>query len=162
MAENRVLLDAAKFMDSVHATGIRGRSADEQRRIVQHFAATCYEDVGKAPRLLDGDDLVVALAEHLPRRFGVRDPLAAAVPEVLPAFLEHLAEEHVVPAIYELRAGMESALAAFAHAVSTGAAHRDGVVRRPGKTVVHRAEKTGRNDPCPCGSGRKFKKCCLR
>jgi len=22
-------------------------------------------------------------------------------------------------------------------------------------------EKTGRNDPCPCGSGKKFKKCCL-
>jgi len=22
------------------------------------------------------------------------------------------------------------------------------------------AEKTGRNDPCPCGSGKKFKKCC--
>jgi len=22
-------------------------------------------------------------------------------------------------------------------------------------------EKVGRNDPCPCGSGRKFKKCCL-
>ena len=21
--------------------------------------------------------------------------------------------------------------------------------------------KTGRNDPCPCGSGLKFKKCCL-
>ena len=25
-----------------------------------------------------------------------------------------------------------------------------------------RGEKTGRNDPCPCGSGRKFKKCCGR
>ena len=22
-------------------------------------------------------------------------------------------------------------------------------------------EKVGRNDPCPCGSGKKFKKCCL-
>ena len=22
--------------------------------------------------------------------------------------------------------------------------------------------KTGRNDPCPCGSGRKYKKCCLQ
>ncbi len=22
-------------------------------------------------------------------------------------------------------------------------------------------QKTGRNDPCPCGSGKKFKKCCL-
>jgi hypothetical protein len=25
---------------------------------------------------------------------------------------------------------------------------------------VHAAPKAGRNDPCPCGSGRKFKKCC--
>lgn len=22
-------------------------------------------------------------------------------------------------------------------------------------------EKVGRNDPCPCGSGKKFKQCCL-
>ena len=28
------------------------------------------------------------------------------------------------------------------------------------KTVVS-TQKTGRNDPCPCGSGRKYKKCCL-
>jgi hypothetical protein len=26
---------------------------------------------------------------------------------------------------------------------------------------VRVAEKVGRNDPCPCGSGKKFKKCCL-
>lgn len=31
--------------------------------------------------------------------------------------------------------------------VYAGAAKREG-------------EKTGRNDPCPCGSGKKFKKCC--
>jgi SWIM/SEC-C metal-binding protein len=24
------------------------------------------------------------------------------------------------------------------------------------------ASKVGRNDPCPCGSGQKFKKCCER
>jgi len=23
-------------------------------------------------------------------------------------------------------------------------------------------EKLGRNDPCPCGSGKRFKKCCLK
>ncbi len=28
------------------------------------------------------------------------------------------------------------------------------------KTVVREAPKVGRNDPCPCGSGKKFKKCC--
>lgn len=27
------------------------------------------------------------------------------------------------------------------------------------KTVVNQ-EKIGRNDPCPCGSGKKYKKCC--
>gem|GEM_PF-1781959 len=29
------------------------------------------------------------------------------------------------------------------------------------RQVVHAAPKVGRNDPCPCGSGRKHKKCCL-
>lgn len=30
----------------------------------------------------------------------------------------------------------------------------------PPKQVVRAVPKTGRNDPCPCGSGKKFKKCC--
>jgi hypothetical protein len=28
-------------------------------------------------------------------------------------------------------------------------------------TPVHADRKVGRNDPCPCGSGKKYKKCCL-
>jgi len=28
-------------------------------------------------------------------------------------------------------------------------------------TIIRNEPKTGRNDPCPCGSGKKFKKCCL-
>jgi preprotein translocase subunit SecA len=28
------------------------------------------------------------------------------------------------------------------------------------ETVVKK-KKIGRNDPCPCGSGKKYKKCCL-
>ncbi len=31
-----------------------------------------------------------------------------------------------------------------------------------GRTVVRTLKKVGRNDPCPCGSGKKFKKCCGR
>jgi uncharacterized protein YecA (UPF0149 family) len=30
---------------------------------------------------------------------------------------------------------------------------------RRSRTVV-RDPKIGRNDPCPCGSGKKYKKCC--
>ena len=33
-----------------------------------------------------------------------------------------------------------------------------------GKVETYRREdpKIGRNDPCPCGSGKKYKKCCGR
>ncbi len=31
----------------------------------------------------------------------------------------------------------------------------------PVETVVNPNRDVGRNDPCPCGSGKKFKKCCL-
>ena len=35
-----------------------------------------------------------------------------------------------------------------------GGSYQEDVERREGVT------KVGRNDPCPCGSGNKFKKCC--
>ncbi len=31
----------------------------------------------------------------------------------------------------------------------------------PAATVINPTRDVGRNDPCPCGSGKKFKKCCL-
>lgn len=39
----------------------------------------------------------------------------------------------------------------------TVASHGDDGVRKPKKRDV---SKVGRNDPCPCGSGKKYKKCC--
>ncbi|MBN1571678.1 MAG: preprotein translocase subunit SecA [Deltaproteobacteria bacterium] len=35
----------------------------------------------------------------------------------------------------------------------------DSAPQKP-KTVVRESAKIGRNDPCPCGSGKKYKKCC--
>ena len=37
--------------------------------------------------------------------------------------------------------------------------YTDGKLATPG-TVRNPGPKTGRNDPCPCGSGKKYKKCC--
>lgn len=36
----------------------------------------------------------------------------------------------------------------------------DNLAAERGHTVIKRA-KIGRNELCPCGSGRKFKKCCI-
>ncbi|MET4218599.1 hypothetical protein ABIB00_003817 [Bradyrhizobium sp. LB14.3] len=51
-------------------------------------------------------------------------------------------------------------LAAGAHIVSSLGRE----FLRPTRSLVFvmmNSNKVGRNDPCPCGSGRKFKKCCL-
>ena len=37
----------------------------------------------------------------------------------------------------------------------------DGLFGEMALPYVRKAEKVGRNDPCPCGSGKKYKKCCL-
>jgi len=40
-----------------------------------------------------------------------------------------------------------------------GAMAAGGGMRSMAGTIRNEA-KVGRNDPCPCGSGKKFKKCC--
>jgi preprotein translocase subunit SecA len=49
-----------------------------------------------------------------------------------------------LPAGIDLTAGMDDA----------------GGYQRVGVPVTREAPKVGRNDPCPCGSGKKYKKCC--
>ena len=50
----------------------------------------------------------------------------------------------------------EAAQVAANHSVSGGEAAGAKVV-----TIVNDEPEVGPNDPCPCGSGRKYKKCCL-
>jgi preprotein translocase subunit SecA len=47
--------------------------------------------------------------------------------------------------------------------LSRGEAPQKGGETEDGKGVTVRREgkKVGRNDPCPCGSGKKYKRCCL-
>lgn len=45
------------------------------------------------------------------------------------------------------------------HTHAEGEGHHHHHHARP-ETFVHVAPKVGRNDPCTCGSGKKYKKCC--
>ena len=66
------------------------------------------------------------------------------------------------PVAAEAPAGEEAA--AETAAVSKAAARRGRVAVAAGGRAAGRrpigAHKVGRNDPCPCGSGKKYKKCC--
>ena len=46
--------------------------------------------------------------------------------------------------------------------ISYSRGESDGEGDNKPKTVRRKGKKIGRNDPCPCGSGKKYKKCCGR
>lgn len=161
MSESRVLLDAAAFLDSAQALRIDSAPTGDIREIIQRFLKVAYEDLGKAPRQLHGDELQTAICQMLPRHFGKKDPLAGAVPDVLRAYFDYLQDTGILSHHYELQQAVESSAEPFLAVVASGNAQTQGpVATDKGKPFVHRASKTGRNDPCPCGSGKKLKKCC--
>jgi len=76
-----------------------------------------------------------------------------AVPEILSTFLAWLEDSG------RLGGGRTQGLMIGA----IGADYRERCSPRGGLRVPPMVKKTadiGRNDPCPCGSGRKYKKCC--
>jgi preprotein translocase subunit SecA len=56
----------------------------------------------------------------------------------------------------QLRTQEEPKREQIAKPTSTSADGTDS--KRPVRKIA--AQKVGRNDPCPCGSGKKYKKCC--
>ena len=57
-----------------------------------------------------------------------------------------------------IRRVFPDAVAEYAHLGRS--IHKVLIEDRGAQTEARRTIKIGRNDPCPCGSGRKFKKCC--
>ena len=58
-----------------------------------------------------------------------------------------------------------NAMQSFDGAQAKAAANKSPMAsKRQGEnvTIVRSAPKVGRNDPCPCGSGKKYKQCCGR
>lgn len=162
MAENKILLDTAAFLDSPQAAALDDVPVAHRRAIVERFLTCAYEELGKAPHLLDGHDLHEIVGHLMPGRFGRKDAAAPHLERVLGAYLAHLGEVRVVSNAYELRQALASTAPEFEQSVASGKLVHHHAARAPAKPFVHQADKTGRNDPCPCGSGRKFKKCCAQ
>ncbi len=55
--------------------------------------------------------------------------------------------------------GGPAASPGFARGFGGGEARAAGPVSSSGETVVREGRKVGRNEPCPCGSGKKYKHC---
>lgn len=97
---------------------------------------------------------------HL-RSYGQRNPVTEYQIEGFEMFDEMVAQirDDTVKLLLTLKIQVNQEIKREQIAKPTGEAHGDGepVVRK--KQPV-RSNKVGRNDPCPCGSGKKYKNCC--
>jgi len=163
MDENKVLLDLIAFMESPKAMRNLNASAEEIKSVLGRFLRAVYLQLGKCPKDLDGEDLRILLTHLLPQHYSKGDPLGRCTIPILENYLDFLEEEHVVASLFELRNALAQNGEGFEGRIRTGAGTGMGdPIGKQAKPIRHRGEKVGRNDPCPCGSGKKFKKCCMR
>ncbi len=110
------------------------------------------------------------------RGYGQKDPLVEYQKEAYQMFLEMLdrIKKDTIEKLFAIQIAKEQEVSevklerkqtfvmsrgemAASGAMSGGGETEDG----KGVTVRREGKKVGRNDPCPCGSGKKYKKCCL-
>ena len=97
------------------------------------------------------------------RAYGQHDPVVAYKEEgyeMFQAMIEAIRHETVRRMfLVQVRKEQEIKREKVAKETGTAAATKTAVKKQPVRTA---AKKVGPNDPCPCGSGKKYKKCCMQ
>ena len=95
------------------------------------------------------------------RAYAQTDPIIAYKKESLDMFEEMISaiQSETVRRLYSVRIKKDQEIKRERVAKATGeSVGGDGTVKKQPRRV----QKIGRNDPCPCGSGKKYKTCCGR
>jgi hypothetical protein len=144
------------FLASPEAAGLAIPRA-ELEDVLDRFAACARRAGIERADDLDAGTLHGIVGHLLPECFERRDPRAAHVGPALRAYLAYLGRSGRLRHAGGAADALEATLPEFEHAVRTGdAPHPHG----PPRPFARAEPRVGRNEPCPCGSGRKFKRCC--
>jgi len=95
------------------------------------------------------------------RGYGQRDPLVEYKREAFDMFTEMSGRisTEIVTRLYKIQIQRNDESAVRTQTRKANMIFNRGEDAGPTQPVT-KGRKTGRNDPCPCGSGKKFKKCC--
>lgn len=98
------------------------------------------------------------------RGYAQKNPLNEYKKEGFDAFTAMIGRirEEITSYIFKIQVAKEEAIAEMAPKRQRMIEHRGEGARGNGSPsqVKREGKKVGRNDPCPCGSGKKYKKCC--
>ena len=159
-----------------------GKSANEVADIVDGIARHTYEmkEASMTPSIMrelervvmlrvvdeywmDNIDAMDDLKQGIGlRAYGQHDPVVAYKEEgyqMFEAMIRAIKEETIRRMfLVQLRPMQEVKREKVAKETGTTSSEGSSVKRQP----LRKKEKVGPNDPCPCGSGKKYKKCCMQ
>ena len=147
---------------------LRERATDVYTRKEQELGEPLMRELERVMMLrvvdeywMDNIDAMQELRQGIGlRAYGQNDPVVEYKREGYEMFERMIAaiQEETLRRIFLARVQVGSTVKRERVAKVTGeSAGADGTVK---KQPVKKGKKVGRNDPCPCGSGKKYKKCC--
>ena len=167
---------------AARASQLEGKSAQEVADIVYEIAQKTYEakentytpaimrELERVVMLrvvdeywMDNIDAMDDLKQGIGlRAYGQHDPVIAYKEEgfqMFEAMIQAIREETIRRMfLVQLRTNQEVKREKVAKETGTAASGKPSVKPAP----IRKEKKVGPNDPCPCGSGKKYKKCCMQ
>ncbi len=141
------------FTASPHFIFLDGTVKEHAAGLLAAFVAACgRRGIGSPERLTDSACEAIVLNDF--PRLDLPLDVRRAVPGFLREFFNYLAVSGRFPAALSW-AGRVATLDTKYQALF----REDGSVK--GETFRKKYTDVNRNDPCPCGSGKKFKRCCM-
>ena len=182
----------AEFSKSKHFDQLSEDQKQESKFIMETFSEFMYSHHGLSPHKWNAEELEECCLETLPRKVSTDEIYFQSIAPVLCAFLAFAEERNLLKNAAALakrvraidkqivknasdpehwgisKSMVRAAEDAGVDVMDEGELHQF-VTRynaetpsEPKDEPVHVNQKIGRNEPCPCGSGKKYKKCCGR
>jgi len=142
---------------------------DNADYVAKSFLEYLFFDENKEIREINDSHLQHFMLEYAPRKLTFTTEAGKNVPEILSKLLVFLEKEGHIHNGNELAAIAKKNSRSFLKLIpkkkKTATKKTAKKTKVTKKKITKKPEpeiKVGRNDPCPCGSGKKYKKCCGR
>ncbi|MDB5353130.1 MAG: motif domain protein [Planctomycetota bacterium] len=142
---------AESFAASLLDTSVRGYVPE----ILAHFGESIRAIDPDFPESVAAGSFAKVMTESMPR-LALPHAARAQVPEVIARFFESLQDAGRLGDGDDWAAQIRIIGASYLNRLKPGGGVRGVTIRKAAA-----ASPIGRNDLCPCGSGKKYKKCCL-
>lgn len=136
------------------------KNESDLKEAVHLFLECAYIHHDQVPKEMDPPEFRRIVMETLPRRFDGTESYLSDVPAMVASYMDYLRDAAGWKEFKGFQDVLREMEKKFTKAVKK-VKKKDRIPKDESAGQIRREKgKVGRNDPCPCGSGKKYKKCC--